>query len=201
MGEIKREEVIICAIVGEKRDSMSKKHGELIAALGMELSGSHELVKNDYMLIYDHGKGSADDVGVTSAWIGGEKQRDNRLAEIDIVVYEAQSNKARLLIEIEESGDNPKKILGDAMAVLFGEKISMSGGDEFRTGGFTTLLILARGEGDAHIERTRLIEERINTLFRTEGMITMKIGAVQLVLFRHEDDLKPMIIDMLRSRS
>jgi hypothetical protein len=29
----------------------------------------------------------------------------------------------------------------------------------------------------------------------------MKIGAVKLVLFQHEDDLKPMIISMLKSRS
>jgi hypothetical protein len=180
---------------------MSKKHGEMTAALGAALSNNTELLTLGYSVLYDHGKGVSNDVGVTSAWVGGEKKRDNRLAEIDIVVYDPESNKAILLVEIEESGDNPKKILGDAMAVLFGEKISMSGGDEFRTGGFTTLLILARGEGDAHIERTRLIEERINTLFRTEGMITMKIGAVKLVLFRHEDDLKPMIIDMLRSRS
>lgn len=180
---------------------MSKKHGEITAALGKELSANSELAKLGYAVIYAHDKGGADDVGVTSAWIGGEKKRDNRLAEIDIVVYEMQGHKARLLIEIEESGDNPKKIIGAAMATLFGEKISSSGREDLQIGQWTTLLVLAKGEGDAHLERTRLIEERITALLRVEGINKMKIGTVKLVLFQHEDDLKPMIIDMLKSRS
>ena len=62
---------------------MSKKHGEITAALGKELNSSNELAKLGYAVIYDHGKGGDDEVGVTSAWIGDEKKRDNRLAEID----------------------------------------------------------------------------------------------------------------------
>jgi hypothetical protein len=180
---------------------MSKKHGEITAALGAALSGSVELAKLGYAVIYDHGKGGADDVSVTSAWISDEKKRDNRLSEIDIVVYGMQGNKARLLIEVEESGDNPKKVIGAAMATLLSEKISSSGREDLRIGGWTTLLILAKGEGDAHLERTRLIEERINDLLRVEGSNKMKIEAVKLVLFQPEDDLKTMIIDMLKSRS
>jgi hypothetical protein len=177
---------------------MSKKHGELTAALGMELSGSGELVKNDFMLMYDHGKGGADEVGVTSAWIGGEKQRDNRLAEIDIVVYEAQSRKARLLIEIEESGDNPKKIIGAALATLLAENISPSGGEELRIGPWTTLLVLARGEGDAHLQRTQWMEDRINRLAGTEAANRMGIGKVRLALFQSADELMGQVIGMLK---
>jgi hypothetical protein len=180
---------------------MSKKHGELTAALGKELSSSSELAKLGYAVIYDHGKGGADDVGVTSAWIADEKKRDNRLAEIDIVIYTMQGNKARLLIEIEESGDNPKKIIGAAMGTLFGEKISSSGREDLQIGKWTTLLVLAKGEGDDHLERTRLIEERINDLLRVEGINKMKIGMVKLVLFQHEDDLTPVIIEMLKSET
>jgi hypothetical protein len=180
---------------------MSKKHGEITAALGKELNNSNELAKLGYAVVYDHGKGEADDVGVTSAWVGDEKKRDNRLAEIDIVVYAMQGHKAKLLIEIEESGDNPKKIIGAAMATLFGEKISSSGQEDLQIGQWTTLLVLAKGEGDAHLERTRLIEEKVTSLLREEGINKLKIGSVKLVLFQHEDDLKPMIIEMLKSRS
>ncbi len=178
---------------------MSKKHGEITAALGKELNNSSELAKLGYAVIYDHGKGGADDVGVTSAWIGEEKKRDNRLAEIDIVVYGMQGNKARFLIEVEESGDNPKKIIGAAMGTLFGEKISSAGQEDLQIGRWTTLLVLAKGEGDAHLDRTRLIEDRINDLLRVEGINKMKIGAVKLVLFQHEDDLKPVIVEMVKS--
>lgn len=178
---------------------MSKKHGEITAALGKELSNSNELAKLGYAVIYDHGKGGADDVGVTSAWIGEEKKRDNRLAEIDIVVFKRQGNKAKLLIEIEESGDNPKKIIGAAMAALFGEKISSSGGVEFQTMN-SILLVLAKGEGDEHVRRTQLIEDRINQMAGVEGVNKMRIGTVKLVLFQREGDLKPMIINMLKSK-
>jgi len=178
---------------------MSKKHGEITAVLGKELNNSSELAKLGCAVIYDHGKGGADEVGVTSAWIGGEKTRDNRLTEIDIVVYEMQGNKAKLLIEIEESGDNPKKIIGAAMATLFGEKISSSGGVEFQTTN-STLLVLAKGEGDEHVRRTQLIEDRINQLAGVEGVNKMRIGTVKLVLFQHEDELKHMIINMLKSK-
>jgi hypothetical protein len=177
---------------------MSKKHGEITAALGKELNNSGELAKLGYAVIYDHGKGGEDEVGVNSAWVGEEMKRDNRLAEIDIVVYTMQGHKARLLIEIEESGDNPKKIIGAAMATLFGEKISSSGQEDLQIGQWTTLLVLAKGEGDAHLERTRLIEERINDLLRGEGINKLKIGTVKLVLFQHEDDLKPMIIQLMK---
>jgi hypothetical protein len=180
---------------------MSKKHGEITAALGKELNNSNELARLGYAVIYDHRNGGADDVGVTAAWAGDEKKRDNRLAEIDIVVYAMQGHKAKLLIEIEESGDNPKKIIGAAMATLFGEKISSSGQENLQIGKWTTLLVLAKGEGDAHIERTRLIEERINDLLHAEGINKMKIGSVKLVLFQHEDDLKPMIINLLKASS
>ncbi|MGB7539317.1 MAG: hypothetical protein WBM17_12335 [Anaerolineales bacterium] len=177
---------------------MSKKHGEITAALGKELSSSHELAKLGYAVIYDHGKGGDDEASVTSAWIGDKKKRDNRLTEIDIIVYGMQGHKAKLLIEIEESGDNPKKIIGAAMATLFGEKISSPGQADLPVGRWTTLLVLAKGEGDAHLERTRLIEGKINDLLREEGINKMKIGTVKLVLFQHEDDLKPIIIDMLK---
>jgi hypothetical protein len=101
---------------------MSKKHNEITKALGKDLSSDIELKKQGYSVIYDHGTGGDDNVGVTSAWIGDQKKQDNRLSEIDIVITRREENKAILLIEIEESGDNPKKIIGAAMATLFGEK-------------------------------------------------------------------------------
>ena len=181
---------------------MSKKHGELTADLGQKISISSDLSALGYSVVYDHGKKGVNDVRVTSTWIIDEKKKqDNRLSEIDIVIYKEDGNKAILLIEIEESGDNPKKIIGAAMATLFGEKISSSGQEDLQIGGWTTLLVLAKGEGDAHLERTRLIEDRINYLLREEGINKMKIGTVKLVLFQHEDDLKPMIIDMLKTRA
>jgi hypothetical protein len=180
--------------------AMSKNHGVITERLGEELSGDIEILRRGYAVVYDHGKKGNNDVRVTSSWIIDErKKQDNRLSEIDIVIYSKKGNEAIQLIEIEESGDNPKKIIGAAMATLFGEKISSSGQADLQIGRWTTLLVLAKGEGDAHLERTRLIEEKINDLLRVEGINKMKIGGVKLVLFQHEDDLKPMIIEMLKS--
>ncbi len=103
---------------------MSKKHSEITTAIAGELDRSNDLAKLGYSVIYDHGKGGDKDVGVTSARLGNKAEMDNRLSEIDVVIIERNTNKAILLIEIEESGDNPKKIIGDAMATLLADGIS-----------------------------------------------------------------------------
>jgi hypothetical protein len=175
---------------------MQKRHGEITAAIGNELIS--DLWAQGYGVMYDHGTSGDENVGVTSAWIGDEKKRDNRLAEIDIVIYARKGRQAVLLIEIEESGDNPKKIIGAAMATLFGDDISSSGKENFPIGSWTTLLVVAKGEGESHESRTKEIEDRINQISGATGINKMGIGKIRLALFQTQDDLKNKIIECLK---
>jgi hypothetical protein len=176
---------------------MSKKHGEITIALGRELSGNSEIVKLGYSVIYDHGKGGDENVGVTSAWLGDHAEMDNRLSEIDIAIIERITNRAILLIEIEESGDNPKKIIGAAMATLFGDKISSSGLEDLQIGSWTTLLVIAKGEGESHESRTKDIEVRINQISGVSGINKMEIGRIKLALFQTPEEIKEIILNSL----
>ena len=124
---------------------MSKKHGEITAAIGGELDRSNDLATLGYSVVYDHGKGGEKDVGVTSAWLGNKAEMDNRLSEIDIAIIERNTNKVILFIEIEESGDNPKKIIGDAMATLLADGISSTSKPNLQIGPWTTLVVLGEG--------------------------------------------------------
>lgn len=174
---------------------MSKSHGKMTVALGSDLLG--ELWGKGYAVYYDHGKGGDEGVGVTSSWIGGEKKRDNRLAEIDIAITRREENKAILLVEIEESGDNPKKIIGAAIAILLGDNVSPSGQPALNTGSWTTLLVLAKGEGTPHESRTREIETRITQLFGVAGNNRLRIGRINLELFQDQRELKSKILKYL----
>jgi hypothetical protein len=179
---------------------MSKKHGEITAALGDELSRSDDLAKLGYYVVYDHGIGAEDSVGVTSAYLGDHAEIDNRLSEIDIAIIERKTNKAILLIEVEESGDNPKKIIGAAMATLLADGISSKDRQKLTVDSRTTLVVLAKGEGDEHKTRIRSIEARIKQLACMEGFNReMKIEQINLGLFQNPDDLPEMIITFLKS--
>jgi hypothetical protein len=178
---------------------MSKKHGEITAFIGDVLNRSNDLLKVGYSVIYDHGKGGDENVAVMSAWLGNKAEMDNRLSEIDITIIERKSNKVILLIEIEESGDNPKKIIGDAMATLLADGISSAFQPNLQIGPWTTLVILGKGEGEKHEKRIRSIEDRIGELASGEGFNKMRIGTIKLSLFQTQDDLRNIIMGMLKS--
>jgi hypothetical protein len=178
---------------------MSKKHDEITTAIGSELSKSDELAKLGYSVIFDHGKEGDKKADVTTAWIGNGAEKDNRLSKIDIAIFEKHVDKPVLLIEIEESGDSPKKIIGAVMATLLADGISSTIQPNLQIGAWTTLVVLGKGEGENHEKRIRSIEDRIRQLASSEGFNKMKIGTIKLALFQTQDDLKNIIIDMLKS--
>jgi hypothetical protein len=157
-------------------------------------------LKLGYSVVYDHGKGGKESVGVTSAYLGDHAEMDNKLSEIDIAIIERKTNKAILLIEIEESGDNPKKIIGAAMATLLADGLSSKDGQKITVDSGTTQVVLAKGEGVEHKDRIRSMETRIKQLISMEGINkNMKIETIKLELFQDPCDLPEKIITFLKS--
>jgi len=58
--------------------------------------------------------------------------------------YGRSTGRALALIEIEETNDNPKKVIGDVFGVLLGDKVTFKGTD-FHVGPWTTLIVLGKG--------------------------------------------------------
>jgi hypothetical protein len=165
-------------------------HGEMTAGLGFQLQNEPAL--QGYTIFYDHGDPSQNNnVGAITAFFD-ELHRDTKLSEIDVAIIDKEG-KVILLIEIEEKDDNPKKLIGDAMATLLGNGIDFKE-RQFSIGERATLLILAKKTGEGHEKRIQEIENGINQIITDGKLNKIKINGVRLSLFEKQDELKSMVM-------
>jgi len=86
--------------------------GEFTAILGERLKKRLE----GYEVYYDHGGGNS-----RIPVYFGDYSRMNILSFVDIVVL--KDDGVKVICEIEETASTPKKVLGDLVSILIGEKI------------------------------------------------------------------------------
>lgn len=86
--------------------------GKFTAILGERLKKSLE----NYEVYYDHG-----DTSSRIPVYYGEYSRRNILSFVDIVVV--KGDDVKIICEIEETTSTPKKVIGDLVSILLGEKI------------------------------------------------------------------------------
>jgi hypothetical protein len=113
------------------------------------------LAPKGYEVLYDHGR-KARNVGNIVSWFGtGDAPTlETELCQIDVAVVRRTGEWARAcaLIEIEESGDRPKSLVGDLLCVLMGDHVTFSG-EELRVDERTALIVLAHGSHDLRMSR------------------------------------------------
>jgi hypothetical protein len=103
---------------------VQSKHGEKTGELGHWLTNYLE-VFGDYSVYYDHGdQQSSANVVKVKGFVGSEITRQTQLAQIDVMVA-GINQEAVLLIELEESGFRPKRILGDIFSILMCNRLSV----------------------------------------------------------------------------
>lgn len=127
-----------------------------------------------------------ENLGHIVSWFGHNYNRDSRLALLDIAVI--SGTKALALVEIEESSDEPKTLIGDLFATLMGDHISYRG-QELEVGAFTTLIVLGRnkrGQSDS----AALLEQHGNSLLSTLRSGNASIGRIVVDTFRDESELE-----------
>lgn len=111
---------------------MVDKHGQYTAEFGAwltEFIQKRALLQN-YLIFFDHGKNvDFANVAAIKGFYGEKVNNKNRLADIDVIIAN-DKDEAVLLIEIEESGISPKKILGDIFAILFCNRVAVKIGDK-----------------------------------------------------------------------
>lgn len=157
------------------------KHGENTAQIGKELK------IEGYDVFYDHGRRGEDpDVGVIAATIG-ENSRENQLSHLDIAIIEQGSGKAVVLVEIEETSDTPKTLLGDIFGFLLGRHVYIKG-ERLDVGVFTTLVVVGISTSD-HYNRNRYIQEQANTIKAGLESKNARIGKVLIKTFNNEQEL------------
>lgn len=113
---------------------------------------------------------------------GDEPHHGNLLASVDMLVGSANAPEALLIIEIEETGAVPKKLLGDIFAVALGEAIVTQNHDRYAITPRTELWVCfpANPKGDQKardctlIKRVRGVVSDAATLPRLKVIITEK---------------------------
>jgi hypothetical protein len=170
---------------------LSMKHGLLTAAMANMLS--RDLNNQPLDVLYDHGQkelGLNDRVGKLASWFDSKYKLESRLSFIDIAVVLRSSQQALVLIEIEETTDKPKVVLGDVMAILMGKGMKFQGKRDLLVGRWTTLIVLAYNQAGAHRRRVAFLEDQVNHLKSKLATSNASIGRIVIDTFRNELDLE-----------
>lgn len=173
--------------------------GELTARAARRLS--QELAGRELEVLFDHGDKDRDNphqLGRIVSWFGPEYTRAAELAMIDIALVAPQTELALLLVEVEEAGDNPKTILGDALGTLLGEHITFQGQRELQVGPDTTLVILVRAGAESHAQRITFLQRRLAALRPSLRTANAAIGRVVLGTFADYATLEAALLGHAR---
>lgn len=167
---------------------MSK--GALTAQLAFSLQQEYE--KQGYVVLHDHSSqetGSPDKLGKLRTWVGDTPKRQTLLSDLDIAIVNPDDNIVVALIEIEETTDKPKVILGDILAFLLGNGISFKGKHDFQIGEWTTLVVICHDENQSHDERIAFLNEKTNFLKSKLDTLNASIGRIVVDTYADEKQL------------
>ena len=146
-----------------------KSHGELTAKVGKGLKF------DGCDVFYDHGT-AGENVGKIVSSIEKKYGKKDGLSQLDIAVVERSSNRVLVLVEVEESTDRPKTMIGDIFGVLFGEYLSFKR-RELIVGPFTTLLVTGVGAAD-YVDRNQHILQKVH---KVKALLGTKNSAMDLL--------------------
>jgi hypothetical protein len=138
-------------------------HGEYTARAARILT--QRLPAEQYEILFDHGQtgiDSSEQLGRITVWYGSTYTRQARLAFLDIALLERETDRVRVLVEIEESTSKPKVIIGDAVAVLLGEHVTFQSTRHLKVGPWTILLILVQSAALSSPTRLSYLQNQLN---------------------------------------
>jgi hypothetical protein len=153
--------------------SLPRKAGSKTAEFGLWLT--RELKEYpQYQVYYDHGDPHKyDNVKVIKAFLGDRVSRENKLADVDVLVAN-QDNEVLLLIEIEESPISPKILLGDVFASMLCEKfaVNIKGKQKYFEVTANSKLVVAGflpNLPDKQIDIVKVIQGKLKESFSPQG--------------------------------
>jgi hypothetical protein len=130
------------------------------------------------------------------AHLDGEPHRWNILSGVDVLLADADSGEAVLVLEIEETACSPKKLLGDIMALSLCEYLTTeSDNRRYAVTPKTELWVCfpANPRGHQRVRNERLLD-RLQTVLGG----TLPPENIRLVLANNRDSLVDAVRDALR---
>lgn len=164
-------------------------NGALTATMAHALARQYE--PQGFVVLHDHRQPGADPtgkLGKPKSWFGEDLAAAAILADLDIVIAHQSTGRALALIEIEETTNKPKVLLGDVLATLLGDHISFQH-TALHVGPWTSLIVLARSTHPTHQKRIEFLEERANHLKSALDTPNARVGKVVLRGFKDEPEL------------
>jgi hypothetical protein len=145
-------------------------------------------------VLYEHGDSSNKNVGTIVSWYGDGKkpERETELSQLDLAIVEPSSNKVIALIEIEETNDRPKTLLGDVFCTLVGDQISFREKSLF-VGRWTTLMIVGSSK-EPHVKRNQHILAKVERIKPALSSKNSSIGKVIIKTFSDEAKLPALLL-------
>ena len=124
------------------------------------------------------------------SWFGSVYRRDAWLAFLDIAVVSRDSEKALVLVEIEEAIATPKKLMADVLTTLIADHVTFQSKRELKVGSWTRLVVLSKvRKTEARSIRLELLQERLNQIRGQLSTANASIGWVAMDTFQNESDL------------
>ena len=160
-------------------------HGLYTGEIGYKLYKKY--VNGFHMIYYDHGKNKKNEPNYCHPTpFFDDCSRTSTLSYVDVAVVNRKTNLIELIAEIEESGAEPKKIIGDIVNIILSEQIRIKGKD-YEYGDIVFILgIKANPMGGAE-EKTKMVCQKLT-------QINEKIGDKKIELIAvFDNDLKTLI--------
>ena len=172
-----------------------KARGELTVWIANKISD--EWKKRGYDVLYDHGsKHDNGNVGKIVSWFGEKYNREAELSQLDIAIVKKNSNDVFALIEIEESTDRPKTLLGDIFGMLMGEHVMFGGKRELTLDKNAVLVILGYSKV-RHDERNRYIQDKAMKVKSDLHTANANVKKIIVDTFADEEELSAVMASVL----
>jgi hypothetical protein len=157
---------------------------EKIARFLQEKLSQEEFNQQKFEVFYDHGhkkENPLDHIGKLRSWFNGSNPTyKTLLADLDIaiVLHHDDEKQICVLIEIEETTDKPKVILGNVLATLLGKGIIFRTNTHLELGKYTTFIIMVSDKNQSHEERLNFLNEQISILKGIPSINKQNIGQI-----------------------
>ena len=179
------------------RDSLiQRSRGQLTTKMARAISKYWE--PRGYYVLYDHDPSSHNMGKIVSSFGEQPPRRSTQLSHIDIALVERDSEKVLALIEIEETTDKPKTLLGAVFGILMGEHLSFGKDHPLVVDENTGIFVFGKSKF-AHADRIDYMLDKIRSFSSNLGTGNSKIKKIDIKTFSTDTELKELLTENIEA--
>jgi len=161
---------------------MARLQGKMTREIGDCLRDKVADTHPDVAVFYDHGQSGNRNVCQPTTYMGRRYGTDATLSGVDIVAV--KNKKVIVVVEIEESGVRPKKVLGDVFGVVLADSMRIKGNRYLIDGATIVIAVLHDAKGKKGAKYRRM-ERHLARYFSRQP--STSVSKVRILLCSAED--------------